>query len=493
MFTPPPRVKQLIDREFGLWIDGAERPAADNSTMPTTDPTTGDVLTHVPRATAADVDEAVQSAARAQPGWYALGTRERGRAFHRLAELVREHREDLALLEAANSGNPYSAMLVDIDMSLELLEYWPAVAMSMTGQTIPASPGNLHYTVHQPYGVVGRIVAFNHPLMFAITRMLPALIVGNTVVLKPADQTPLSALLLGDLLRQAFPPGVVNIVTGGPETGAALVRHPLIKRIAFTGSTRVGRLIQQTAAETGVKHVSLELGGKNPMIVFPDANVEEAAAGAIFGMNFCACQGQSCGSNSRVFVHADHYDRFLEALVDGVSRIKVGAAYDPAVEMGPVVSAAHRDRVMGYIQAGRDEGARLLYGGDRPDGDEFSRGFFIAPTVFADVNMDMKIAREEIFGPVVSVFRWDDYEDVLRQANDAEYGLTASIWTQDIDIAHKTADRLEAGYIWINDSTRHYWGTPFGGWKQSGTGREECVEELYSYTETKTVHVRLQR
>jgi acyl-CoA reductase-like NAD-dependent aldehyde dehydrogenase len=391
------------------------------------------------------------------------------------------------MLDAIDGGNPYAAMLVDVRISIQSLHDWPALALALNGQTIPeASPGNLHYTRLEPYGVVGRIVPFNHPVMFAITRILPALIAGNTVVLKPAEQTPLSALVFGEIAAGVLPPGVLNVVTGGPEAGDALVTHPDVKRIAFTGSVPTAMRIQQRTAQFGIKHLSFELGGKNAMIVFPDVDVEDVVDGAIEGMNFVVCQGQSCGSNSRVFVHDDLYEDFLGAAGARLDAMRVGCAYDPSTEMGPLVTQAHYDRVRGYVDAGREEGARLVAGGGRPDG--LDGGYFLRPTLFADVAPGMRIAREEIFGPVMSVFRWSDYDSVVRQANDVDLGLTASVWTNDLHLAHKTAAALDAGYVWVNDSTKHYWGTPFGGTKNSGLGREESTDELLTYYELKAVH-----
>jgi len=282
----------------------------------------------------------------------------------------------------------------------------------------------------------------------------------------------------------------MNVVSGGAETGDALVTHRDIKRIAFTGSTATALKIQRRVAEFGLKHLSFELGGKNAMIVFPDADVEAAVAGAVNGMNLTVCQGQSCGSNSRILVHAQAYDAFLEGLRARFEAIRVGPAYAPDVEMGPLVSAAHRDRVLGYIASGKAEGARLVAGGGVPRG--ANGGYFVEPTALADVSMEMRIAREEIFGPVVSVLRWTDYSAMLEQANAVEYGLTASIWTNDLSVAHRTAQRLDAGYIWINDTSKHFFGTPFGGTKNSGLGREESMEELVSYCEQKAVHAILQ-
>lgn len=475
-------------RDFRMLIGDRLVDSGDGATYETIDPSTGAVLTRVPQASRADVDLAVEAALDAQPAWEELGVRGRAVLFYRLAEAIEEREEELASLDALDSGNPLDAMRVDVKISAQNLRDWPALALSLTGETVPeASKGNLHYTRYEPYGVVGRILAFNHPAMFAITRILAALIAGNTVVVKPGVQTPLSALAFGEICREILPPGVINVVTGGVEAGDAIVTHPAIKRIGFTGSIPTGRKIQQRAAESGVKHVSLELGGKNAMIVFPDADLDEVVPAARKGMNLEVCQGQSCGSTSRVFVHRELHNAFVERFAAELDTIRVGPAYHPDTQMGPLVSREHHERVMGYVESGRAEGATLVIGGEPPP-DSDPGGYYLRPTLFDGVDMEMRIAREEIFGPVVSVFAWDDYESVIEEANSVEYGLTASIWTDNLHLAHKTAQRLQAGYIWINDSTIHYWGTPFGGFKSSGVGREESTDELKSYLELKAIH-----
>lgn len=486
-----PIATYVAGHEFKMLIGGRFVEAADGAVAEVRDPSTGARLTTVPSAGAADVERAVAAARAAQPTWEALGVEGRAACFARFDELLTEHRERLAMLDAIDCGNPVRAMRIDVDLCHDYVRGWPSLAAAMAGDVIPASPGNLHYTAHRPYGVVGRITAFNHPLMFAATRPLPALIAGNTLVMKPSPDTSLSTLALGELLAEAFPPGVVNVVAGGADAGDALVTHPEVKRIAFTGSVPTGLLIQRRAAESGtVKHLSLELGGKNAMVVFPDVDVDEAVEGAIFGMNLDVCQGQSCGSNSRVLVHRRIYDEFVSTMAAKLAGYRVGVAYDEATDVGPLVTPAHRDRVAGYVESGVQEGATLVFGGDRPAGVP-EGGNFLAPTLFADVRPEMRIAREEIFGPVIAVFLWDDYDAMIELANAVDLGLTASVWTNDLDVAHKTADRLEAGYVWVNDSTRHYFGTPFGGAKNSGIGREESPDELLSYLEQKVVHTRL--
>lgn len=481
----------VTGHDFKMLVAGDFVDGRDGRFRPVYDPSTGREIAEIPVADGTDVERAVAAAARAQPAWEALGVDGRAACFRRFGELIAENRERLAMLDAIDCGNPVKAMRIDIDLCHSYLDGWPSLAKSLTGDVIPASPGNLHYTAHRPYGVVGRITAFNHPAMFAITRPLPSLIMGNTLVMKPSEETSLSTLALAELFHEAFPPGVVNIVTGDGATGDAIVTHSRVKRIAFTGSVPTGLLIQRRAAESGyVKHLSLELGGKNAMVVFPDIDLEQAADGAIFGMNLDVCQGQSCGSNSRILVHGAIYHEFVALMASKLDEYRVGIAYDEATDVGPVVSSAHWERVNGFIESGVAEGASLVRGGGRPAGPP-EAGNFIDPALFADVTPAMRIGREEIFGPVMSVFRWDTYDAMLQEANGLDLGLTASVWTNDLAIAHKTADALDAGYVWINDSTRHYFGTPFGGSKNSSIGREESREELLTYLEHKVVHTRL--
>jgi 2-formylbenzoate dehydrogenase len=483
-----PAQAAVQDRNWRFLVGEELRGAADGRTEAVVDPSTGRQIADVPWAGAADVDAAVTAGQKAFPEWSTLTVRERGKHLREFARLIGDHADELAMLDSVDSGNPLGAMRLEADASVNHIENWCGLATSLNGAVIPASRDNLHYTSYRPYGVVARIFPFNHPLLFAVTRPIASLLAGNTCVLKPAEQTPLVALRLGELALEAFPPGVVNILAGGPEAGDALVRHRLIRRIGFIGSTKIGRLIQRAAAEEGVKNVTLELGGKNALIVMPDGDLDAAVDGAVYGMNLGVSQGQSCGSTSRAFVHESLYDDFVNGVSARFGQIRVGRAYHPDTDMGPVVSAVQLDRVNHYIDSGRDQ-ARLVTGGGRPPG--LDDGFFVEPTVFADVPRQARIAREEIFGPVIAISSWKDYDEVIEAANSVEYGLTASVWTQDLTLAHRTAERLEAGYVWINGAATHYWGTPFGGTKESGLGREESIEELVSYLEQKVTHVGL--
>jgi acyl-CoA reductase-like NAD-dependent aldehyde dehydrogenase len=463
----------------GEWIEGSDADCID-----AVDPSCGEPIARVLMADAALVDRAVQTAAGAQAQWEALGPRGRAERIGQLRELVVDHRDELAALDAIDGGIPLASARADVDEAITQLGEWPGLAQSLRGHTFPLGDGMLHYTDYRPYGVVARIVPFNHPVYFAATTILPALLAGNTVVLKPAEQTVLATLRFAELVRRALPAGVVNVVPGDARTGEALVTHPLIRRIAFTGSTATGLAIQRAAARDQVRTVSLELGGKNPMLVFPDVDLEAAVGAAVAGMSFCGTQGQSCGSTSRVFVHSDLYEDFVDRLASRMQALRVGPAYADGVDVGPLVSARQAERVRGYVRAGEQDGARRVVG-EAIEGP----GYFVAPTLFADVTVDMRIAQEEIFGPVVSVFAWDDPSALVAAANGVPYGLTASVWTNELSTALPVVDRLEAGYVWVNDVATHYWGTPFGGWGDSGLGREESIDELASYLQTRAVHV----
>src|SRR4029077_8916601 len=351
------------------------------------------------------------------------------------------------------------------------LDYYAGFATEIKGETIPASAKNLHFTIREPYGVVGRIIPFNHPIKFAANALAAPLIAGNCVVLKPPETSPLSATMLGEICREVMPAGVVNIVPGlGLPAGDAIARHPDVKRIAFTGSVPTGRAIQRAAAEGGIKHVTLELGGKTPLIAFPDMDPDIVAKIAVAGMNF-AWQGQSCGSTSRLLLHESLYDGVLKRVGGRGAALKLWDPLDDKSQMGPINSKRHYERVVSMVESGKSEGARLMTGGKRPSGSDFSRGYWLEPTVFADVNPNMRIAKEEIFGPVMSVFSWKDEKEALALANSTQYGLTASIFTNDLKTAFRVARAVKSGYVWINGASGHFYGTPFGGFKNSGLGR----------------------
>jgi betaine-aldehyde dehydrogenase len=471
-----------------MWIGGERRPSAGGATLVSIDPSTEEAVGRFPDGTPEDVDAAVAAARAALPAWRALTPLQRGDRVRALADRLQEHEHELAEIDTVDSGNPLSAMLDDVRGACRELRLFAGLVSEIKGSSVMNGSDQFSYELREPYGVVARIVAFNHPLKFAAGKTAAALVAGNTVIVKPSEQTSLSAIRLGELTEGILPAGVFNVVTGrGPVVGAALAAHPGIPRVAFTGGVPAGRAVLRAGAES-IKHVSLELGGKNPMIVFPDADPVRAATAAVKGMNFARSQGQSCQSNSRVFVHEDIREAFTAEVVAQVRRLRVGDPLDGDNDLGPMTYRAHYERVLAYIGAGQRAGATLLTGGaaDRP------RGLFIEPTVFGGVEVGMTIAREEIFGPVLSLITWTDYETVVSQANDSPFGLTANIWTRDLALAHRTAHRIEAGYVWINGSGKRVPGTPFGGYKQSGLGKESSLEEILEFCQHKVVAVGLQ-
>ena len=467
---------ELAASESGEWLESI-------------DPATEAVIGRVPAASPLDVDRAVAAAQGAQPAWQALSIFERAAYLRTLASEIRRRADETLKLEAQDTGNTISKLGADIAIASGYLEYFAGLGTEMKGETVPASAGNIHFSLRQPYGVVARIVPFNHPYMFAVAHLAAPLMAGNTVVVKTPETSPLSGGILALICQQVLPPGVVNVISGlGVPAGDALVRHPQVRRIGFTGSVGTGLAIQRSAAEIGVKHVSLELGGKNPLIAFPDADPDTIIDAAVAGMNF-AWAGQSCGSTSRLLIHESLYDDVLDGLRDRLESLRVGNPLDPTSEMGPVNNLNHYRHIMGLIDSGREQGARLITGGGRPTGQAFERGFWLKPTLFADVATAMRVTQEEVFGPVVVAQPWREEAQMIQAANDSDLGLTAAVWTNDLHSAMTTATALETGYVWINGVAQHHVGTPFGGWKNSGAGSEECLAELLSYTQSKSVHV----
>lgn len=457
----------------------------------TFNPATGESLGTVAESNATDVDAAVAAATRGFAQWRAVPPLERARVLRRMADVLRTNAGELALIDAANCGNPVREMTSDALVAAAQLDFFAGLVTEMKGASIPMGPDAVNFSVREPRGVVARIIPFNHPFMFAAGKAAAPLAAGNSVIIKPPDQAPLSSLRLAELIDGLLPAGVFNVVPGGRATGAALARHPDVAMVAIIGSVGAGRAVMRAASET-VKPVLLELGGKNALIAYPDADAEEVATAVVGGMNFTWC-GQSCGSTSRAFVHASIYDAVLEHIAGAVGRFRPGLPTDPATTMGAIVSRAQYERVMSYIASAKAEGARLLCGGVPPRDPALARGFFVEPTVFADVTANMRIAREEIFGPVLGILRWQDEREMLAQVNAVPYGLTCSIWTNDLTIAHRTAMAVNAGYVWINEVGKHFLGAPFGGTKQSGFGREESLEELLGFTQEKNIHVKLRR
>jgi betaine-aldehyde dehydrogenase len=477
-----------LPRQRGLYYGGAWHAAKSGRTMAVISPADGRSLGEVAEADAEDVASGVAAAKAAWAHWRKLPPLERAKLLKRCAAIVRDHGEELSYLDALDGGAPIREMARDVETAAFQLEYFAGLVLEMKGYTVPLDPTRLHFTQREPLGVVARIGAFNHPFMFTAAKIAAPLAAGNTVIVKPAEQAPLSALRLAELLDGVLPPGVLNILNGGAGCGAALCSHPDVAKIALIGSVATGKAILRAAAET-VKPVGLELGGKNALIAFADADPEAVAAGAVKGMNFTWC-GQSCGSTSRMFLYESIHDRVVSLMADRAQAIRPGLPTDPATQMGAIISKAQLEKVERYVAWGQEDGARLVAGGRRPDEPALSAGFYFLPTVFANVTPEMRIAREEIFGPVVSVFRWSDRAEMLRIVNELPVGLTASIWTNDLALAHEAAAEVDAGYIWVNEAGPHYPGMPFGGWKQSGMGEEESFGELIAYTRTKAVNVK---
>ncbi len=485
-----PYVQQVLPRQRGHFWGGDWQAGTGGQKVFSINPSTGEALTDFTLGTAQDVDMAVQAARQAFPAWAATPPLIRGRLLRRAADIVREHALELALIDAADCGNPVKAMQMDAELAATQLEYFAGLVLEAKGETLPTGGAALNYTLREPLGVVARIYPFNHPFMFAAGKMAAPLAAGNTLVLKPPQQAPLSTLRLMELLEGVFPPGVLNCVVGDREVGAALASHSDVAAVGLIGSVGAGKAVLRAAGDS-MKRSLLELGGKNPLIVYPDADFEAAVDGAVRGMNFTWC-GQSCGSTSRLLLHESLHDRFIEALVTLLSRRhRPGIATHMGTTMGALIDRTQYDRSMGYIHQAQIEGAWVAYGGKHPVGLE--NGFFIEPTVLTGVQPEHCIAREEVFGPVLSVMRWRDEQEMLQIANGLEMGLTASVWTQNLATAHVVASRLQAGYVWINECSIHTPGAPFGGYKQSGTGREECLEEMYEFMQVKNVHVNLRR
>ena len=480
-------------RKYQMFIDGKWVDAVSGKTFTTPNPATGETLAEVAEGDRDDIDRAVAAARRAYEGkWSRMSARDRGRLIYKLAQLIEAHAAELAALETADNGKPIrESASVDLPQVVENFEYFAGFATKIEGETIPVPGQMFNYTLREPLGVCGQIIPWNFPLLMAAWKLAPALAAGNTVVLKPAEQTPVTALELGKLIQEAgFPDGVVHIVPGYGETaGAALAAHPDIDKIAFTGSTEVGKIIARTAADNLTK-VSLELGGKAPNIVFADADLDQAVSGAMMGIFFN--QGQVCCAGSRLFVAEGVRDEFLDRFKARAEKVKVGDPMDTATLMGPQVSAEQLDRIKGYVDIARTEGATILTGGGAPAlGEQFQKGYFFQPTIFSEVKNNMRVAQEEIFGPVTSVITFADEEDLLKQANETIYGLSAGIWTRDITRAHRFARAIKAGVVWINTFNIFNAASPFGGYKQSGYGREMGRHALDLYTQVKSVWVDL--
>jgi phenylacetaldehyde dehydrogenase len=484
------RARAFVGHDHKLFIGGEWVDSATGETFETVNPATEEVLARIPRAGAEDVERAVQAARTAfdySSPWRRMTPSERGRVIWRIADLIEEHADEFAMLEALDNGKPFKvARAADIPLSVDLFRYMAGWATKIEGDVIPVSaltaPGEYHaYTRREPVGVAAQIIPWNFPLLMAAWKLGPALAAGCTVVLKPAEQTPLAALRLAQLIAEAgVPGGVVNVLTGYGDAGAALAAHPAVDKVAFTGSTEVGKQIVQ-AASGNLKKVSLELGGKSPNVVFADADLPSAVTGAAQGIFFN--HGQCCNAGSRLYVQKEAYDDIVAGLAEEAQSIKVGSGLEPDTQMGPLISDEQFGKVLGYLESGRSEGAETITGGGRW-GD---RGYFVQPTVLTNTSPEMAVEREEIFGPVVCAVPFESEDDLVEKANQTDYGLAAGVFTRDISKAHRTAARIRAGTVWINCYHVFDAALPFGGYKQSGWGREMGHQVLENYTETKAV------
>lgn len=470
-----------------MFIGGEWRQARSGAGMPTYNPATEELITHVASGGAEDVDDAVEAARQAAGPWARTPWAKRAAILREMAQRIRADVERVATLDVENAGLPITTARVDALRAADAIDYFAGIAGETKGITTPPTPNMVSYTLREPYGVVGRIIPFNHPFNFTASRVAAPLAAGNTIILKSPDQTPLPSLAFAELVEDLLPPGVLSVMSGpGADVGAAIAGHPGIPRVSFIGGVETGRAVARAGAEH-IKHVTLELGGKNPMIVCDDIDPKLAAKEAVNGMNMRKTMGQSCQSTSRVFIHDSIADEFLDELVGICDAIVVDDPRSEATEMGPLGHRAHWERVMGHIANAHDDGARLLCGGGRPD--HLDKGWYVGPTVFADVDPSMRLFHDEVFGPVMAVIRWSDEDEMLEQANMLDLGLTARIWSRDAVRAQRLVSAVEAGLVWVNGNLGRPNGVPFGGYKLSGLGKEGGLEELVSYTREKSVMV----
>lgn len=479
-------IQSVLPEHRDLYFGGAwHRPGGGYSDV--FNPSTGESLGKVAQADLSDVEAIISAAQAGFEKWQGTLPKQRSAILREIAHIIRSNAEEFALLDAANCGNPVTALLRDAENAATKLDYFAGVALEAKGSTIPAGQDMLCMTVREPWGICLRIGAFNHPLSFAGGKLGAPLAAGNVVIMKPSPQAPLSALRLAELIDGVAPPGVINFATGGLEATKALVAHRNVDMVSIVGSIDTGRAVAKSCADR-LKPMICELSGKNALIAYPDADIQKTIAGAVKGMNFTWC-GQSCGSTSRLFLHEDIHDEVVEGLLASTKRYKPGLATDKSTTMGAIISKSQYDKIMGYIDLGKQQGATLKLGGGSPKDAELANGYFIEPTIFTDVTPDMAIAHEEIFGPVLSVIKWSDEKDMMNHVNAVDYGLTAAIYTTNLATAHRAVRQVQSGFIWVNETSAHYIGAPFGGYKLSGVGREESIEELLEFTQIKTVQI----
>ena len=450
-------------------------------------PSTGQLLAVINDASSTDLDEAVQGAKSVQREWFLAGPGYRASALRKMAQAIRDHADELAHIDACDTGNPIGGMRFDANLAAALVDYFAGIATEAKGETIPQKDGRLTYVVREPVGVVARLVAFNHPLLFACIKLAAPLATGNAVIIKPSEETPLASLRVAQLCADIFPKGLVSVLTGGVELGEAICAHPGIAAVGLIGSVNTGRAVMRGAAST-IKHTQLELGGKNALVICPDADVDAAVAGAVKGMNFGWTAGQSCGSTSRVLVHESLYATVVDKLTAAFDAIELGDPLLEDTQMGSLSTRGQYEKVTGFLRRAEQAGATIptRRTEETPNGD----GFYVRPALVTGIDHSSEIAREEVFGPVLSVLQWKEEAEAISIVNGLDVGLTASVWTESLDTALRLTSQIEAGYVWVNDSSDHYLGAPFGGVKQSGVGREECLDELLAYTEKKTVTLR---
>jgi aldehyde dehydrogenase (NAD+) len=481
---------ELLTEEYNHYIGGEFVESASGETFETRDPTTGEVLAEAQAGTSEDIDRAVDAAWEAyEDEWADTDGATRQRLLTDIADRIEDNRGEIAKIETLDNGKPIREARADVALVADQFRYFAGAARTHGGETVPSGSGKSIQTIREPYGVVGAVVPWNFPLLIASWKLAPALAAGNAVVLKPAEQTPLSVLRVMEEINDVLPDGVVNVVTGyGEEAGAPLTGHDDIRKVSFTGSTAVGKQVMKAAAES-VSDVTLELGGKSPVVVFPDADIEQAVRVMMLAMFYNT--GECCTAGTRLFVHEDIYEEFMDAFVESAESIQLGDPLDSDTRLGPKVSEEQVERTLSYIEQAREDGARIVTGGGQPEDDALADGCFVVPTVIDDIDHDSQPVQEEIFGPVEEVFAWSDYDEMIAQANDVDYGLAAGVITNDLSKANRAARDIEAGNIWVNQYNDFPAGQPFGGFKQSGIGREQAKETLEHYSQTKTINMNL--